>query len=84
MGLLHTTRSAPFYILLERKCAREDASVGGNIKNSMSHKFYNVTAYACVLSDTFPPQEDIEKSNLSGFLIRVNTVRYGLLKIYES
>ena len=46
-------------ILYERKCVREDASVGGNVKTPMSHTVFNVTAYACVLSDTFSLLEDI-------------------------
>ena len=65
------------HILLERKCVQEDASGGGNIKKSMSHKFYNVTAYACVLSDTFSLQEDIKRliSALYWVLLRINEER---------
>ena len=44
------------YILLERKCVAEDASVGGNMKNSMSHKFSNFTALARVSSSKFSLQ----------------------------
>ena len=47
------------HILLERKCIREDESVGGNVKNSIWHMLYNVTAYACVFSGTLSLQEDI-------------------------
>ena len=33
--------------------------MGGNVKNSMLHRLNYVTAYACVLLDTFSLQEDI-------------------------
>ena len=49
------------HILLERKCVKEDTSVGGNIENSLSHKVYNIIVYACFISDTFSLQEDIFK-----------------------
>ena len=48
------------YILLERKCAREDVSAGGNVIKPMSDTIFNVAAYACVLSDKFSLLEDIE------------------------
>ena len=66
--IMHPSIFEPFsvqdHILLERKWAREDASVGANIENSMSHEFYNVTAYACVLWDTFSLQMDMNSINL--------------------
>ena len=34
------------YIFLERKSIREDASVSGNVKNTVCQRIYNVTAYA--------------------------------------
>ena len=43
------------YILLERKCVREDASVGGNVMNPMRYPIL-IIAYAWVLSDTFSLQ----------------------------
>ena len=43
----------------------------GNIKNSMPDKFYTVTAYACVLSDTFSLQEDILLELVPGELIAI-------------
>ena len=48
------------YVLLERKCVREEASVGSNFKHSMRvwHSLYDVIAYACVLSDIFSLLED--------------------------
>ena len=48
------------HILLERKCVRENASVGSKNKEFMSHTIFNVTAYACVLSNTFSLQEDMQ------------------------
>ena len=46
-------------IFIESKYVREYASVGGNVKNSIWDRLYNVTAYACVLSDRFSLQQDI-------------------------
>ena len=48
-----------FNIPLERKCIREDASVGGSVIHPMIYAIFNVTAYACVLSDTFSLLEDM-------------------------
>ena len=48
------------YISLERKCTREEPSVGGKVKNKMGHRLHNVTAYAWVFSGSFSLQEDIK------------------------
>ena len=48
------------YIPLERKCTREDASVGGNVKKSMWLRLYNVAAHGHVpecLGHIFSPRE---------------------------
>ena len=37
----------------------EETSIGGYDRNSIRQRLYNVTAYACVFSDTFSLQEDI-------------------------
>ena len=47
------------YILLERKCTREDASVGGNVIKPISNIISNVTTYACVLANILSLQADI-------------------------
>ena len=47
---------AASYIPLERKCVREDPSVGGSVMQPMSYPDLNVTAYAWVLSGTFSLQ----------------------------
>ena len=54
------SRPDPRYIPLERKCVREDPSVGGNVKNRIAHRIHNVTAYVWVVSDTFSLQWDIQ------------------------
>ena len=46
-------------IQLERKCTREDQSVGTNVENRVSHRLQNVTAYVWVHSGTFSLQWDI-------------------------
>ena len=46
-------------ILFEKKCIGEDARVG-DVRNSVWHQVVKVTAYACVLSDRFSLQEDME------------------------
>ena len=67
-------------ILYERKCVREDASVGGNVIKPLSRIIFNVTAYACVLSDTLSLQEDIRLDSTACIAItsRLETV-YELL-----
>ena len=40
-------------ILLKRKCVREDGSAAGNVIKTYVTCFFNVTTYACVLSDTY-------------------------------
>ena len=42
-----------FYILLERKCIREEHVVGGNHIKHIQHAMFNDTAYESFLSDTF-------------------------------
>ena len=56
-------------IPLERKCTREDPSVGGNVMKPMPDPIFNFTAYAWVLSSTFSLQEDILNQFYSGFTI---------------
>ena len=41
------------YIPLERKCVREDPTVGGNVMKPIPYPDFNVTAYAWVILDTF-------------------------------
>ena len=47
-----------FYILLRRKCIKEDT--GDNVIRIISYSIFKVAAYACVLCDTFSLQEHID------------------------
>ena len=61
--------------LLERKCIREDTSVDGIVIKLVSITILNVTAYACVLSDTFSLQEDI--------LVAITRIMRGSIKYLQ-
>ena len=60
------------YIPLERKCTREDPSVGGNVMMPMPDPLFSVTAYAWVLTGTFSHQEDMIQAISSYFHWRPN------------
>ena len=63
------------HIISERKCVR-----GGNVLKPMPFTILNVTAHACVLSDTFSLQEDITDKliELTLLVLKLNGWRFSI------
>ena len=60
------------HIPLERKCVREDPSVGGNVTDRIARRIHNVTAYAWV---------DTGKLLVSGRLYRLCRIPLPYLRL---
>ena len=80
--MLHVVAYPLAQRLQERKCVREDASVGGNFIKPISHTIFNVIAYACVLTDTLSFQEDMTRNFLNCKERKTNRYRVQTVTLY--